>query len=658
MPTQVSIEFDSDLRTILLRGDGQVMSRHPLFGIYLRSIGAVCTGAGMTITADEDSLHTRYQELSDLVRRCGFELIEAEGDETLAHVKQDEEDFATFSRAAEDIWNGDVDVGRFAEFARLLSDACPGRTFYPRQLLSAFHLAFSQNACNFSVPGAGKTSIVYAAYAALASLPVDDPRRVDHLLIIGPLSSFKAWQDEFRDIFLRDARAKRIAGFVPPGDRSAYLRGVSFGERDVELTLTTYASLAANVDAFQAFVASPARQCMVVLDEAHYIKRPDGYWSNAALNIAPHAVARVVLTGTPAPNGYEDLSNLFRFIYPKRNVVGFSNPALKAMSAGFNPGGVERLKRNVRPFYTRIRKRDLGLPEVIDEKVDIALSPVHQRIYDAIERAVAPQLRVAGQGSTSSLVRARLMRLRQAAVNPALLLRPLEEEGLLDVDAAAAFSVAEVEVAEMVRAFDPAVELRRLAGTVELARQAIAEQGKLVIWSYFIGNLTLLKGALADVASFVEIVTGATPVAEEGDEVEDIGDLATREALINRFHRVGETAILIANPQAVGESISLHKACRTAIYFDRDFNAGKLIQSKDRIHRYSATQLGPVSYKMLMASNTLEASIDRRLAAKEQRLSDLVDSDEIPLFSLGEEDRERGEDIRAILEDYERRKAI
>src|SRR5690606_10178690 len=132
-----------------------------------------------------------------------------------------------------------------------------------------------------------------------------------------------------------------------------------------------------------------------------------------------------------------------------------------AMSSGFNPGGVERLKQHLRPFYTRIRKRDLGLPEVSEEKIDIALSPGHQRIYDAIERAVAPQLRAAGQGATSSLVRARLMRLRQAAVNPALLLRPLQEEGLLDVDAGAAYSVTELEVAEMVQAFDPSVELRR-----------------------------------------------------------------------------------------------------------------------------------------------------------------------------------------------------
>src|SRR3546814_10790138 len=61
----------------------------------------------------------------------------------------------------------------------------------------------------------------------------------------------------------------------------------------------------------------------------------------------------------------------------------------------------------------------------------------------------------------------------------------------------------------------------------------------------------------------------------------------SREAIIDGFHRAPGQAILIANPQAVGESISLHKACRTAIYFDRAFNAGRYIQSKDRIHRYN-----------------------------------------------------------------------
>jgi SNF2 family DNA or RNA helicase len=392
---------------------------------------------------------------------------------------------------------------------------------------------------------------------------------------------------------------------------------------------------------------------MMVLDEAHNIKREDGFWSAAALRLAPLAAARVVLTGTPAPNGYEDLSNLFRFIYPTRNIIGFSPATLKAMTAGALPKGIDRLKAQVRPFYTRIRKSDLGLPATQELRDEVQLSLVHERIYSRIERLIMPQVRAAAQGGQSTLVRARLMRLRQAAVNPALLLRPLSVEGLLEEGAANAFSASELEVADLVSAFEPDSDLVRLQTLVNIVREVVREQGKVVVWSYFLGNLQLLKDALSREAEFVEVVTGSTPVETDLEETSP-EDLGTREAIIDRFHKDGETAILIANPQAVGESISLHKAARTAVYFDRDFNAGRFIQSKDRIHRYNPDPLGSVTYHYLLTPRTVDAVIDQRLTIKEARLLELVESDEVPLFSLLED--ETG-DIAAILEDYERRKA-
>ena len=42
---------------------------------------------------------------------------------------------------------------------------------------------------------------------------------------------------------------------------------------------------------------------------------------------------------------------------------------------------------------------------------------------------------------------------------------------------------------------------------------------------------------------------------------------------------------LIALPQACSESISLHKACQNAIYYDLNYNAAEFLQSLDRIHR-------------------------------------------------------------------------
>ena len=62
-----------------------------------------------------------------------------------------------------------------------------------------------------------------------------------------------------------------------------------------------------------------------------------------------------------------------------------------------------------------------------------------------------------------------------------------------------------------------------------------------------------------------------------------------------------------------------------------------------------------MTYRYLLTPRTIDAVIDQRLALKEARLLDLVESEEIPLFGLLED--EAG-DIAAILEDYERRKAI
>ena len=43
--------------------------------------------------------------------------------------------------------------------------------------------------------------------------------------------------------------------------------------------------------------------------------------------------------------------------------------------------------------------------------------------------------------------------------------------------------------------------------------------------------------------------------------------------------------VLVANPAAAAESISLHEHCNHALYLDRTYNAGQFLQSQDRIHR-------------------------------------------------------------------------
>lgn len=653
--TLVRLEYEAERAELVLRGADATVTRHPLFATYVRQLQGHFTDDGaLRLPTPAEALPNRYQTFTKILQRVGAQ-FETGGhvSDALARVENEERRFALFSQQAYEIWHRQIDTETFREFVRVVAEQCPGRTFYRKQLLSAFHLAFAQNACNFSVPGSGKTSIVYAAYAYLKSLPPEHEKHVDRLLIVGPLSAFKAWEDEYKEIFLRPPITRRIIGAVPSAERADHLRGITFASRDVELTLTSYATLAASEDDFRAFLSRPDRRTMMVLDEAHYIKRDDGIWASAALRLAPLATSRVVLTGTPAPNGYEDLSNLFRFIYPSRQIVGFPVSSLRAMTDGMMPRAIPELKSKIQPFYTRIRKADLGLPEMRENRVSVPMQVEHERIYRSLERRIVPQLRHDLDRPGAPLrVRARLIRLRQACVNPELLLRPLEEEGVFDTGGTGDFTIGELEVIENIRAFDASRNLCRLETCMDLASRILAEQRKVLVWSYFLGNLELLRRAFQNKAPFVEVLTGATPVSDN-DAAEE-PTLGSREDIIDRFHSAAGDAILIANPQAVGESISLHKTCRTAIYFDRDFNAGRFIQSKDRIHRYNPEGGGPVTYHYLVTSGTIDDDINARLIVKEARLSDLVDADDIPLLTAATDDD--ADDIRAILESYERRK--
>ena len=395
---------------------------------------------------------------------------------------------------------------------------------------------------------------------------------------------------------------------------------------------------------------------MFVLDEAHHIKRDDGQWAAAVLRSAPSAVSRVVLTGTPAPNGYEDLNNLFRFIHPDRNLMGFPLGSLKAMSTGQMPAAVEELKSNIRPFFTRIRKRDLGLPPTTESRIVIPMGDEQRAIYRSIEQLLVPRIRDSVETRRSTLFRARLVRLRQAATNPSLLLGPLGADGLLEPKIRNSIAEVEVEIANRVKGFETRLHLQKLSQVKKLVSDVLLRERKVLVWSYFLGNLSLLKQELLDYAEFVELISGATPISDS-DELEAT-ELPSREAIIRRFNRTRKTAILIANPQAVGESISLHKAADSAIYFDRDFNAAKFIQSKDRIHRYDPESNSNKTYYYLVTENTVEEVIDERLETKEERMSKLIDTTDIPLFDIVLSEDESIDDVQAIVRAYEQRKVI
>jgi hypothetical protein len=84
-------------------------------------------------------------------------------------------------------------------------------------------------------------------------------------------------------------------------------------------------------------------------------------------------------------------------------------------------------------------------------------------------------------------------------------------------------------------------------------------------------------------------VDGRIPAADVSDEDESGDELdETRESRIDDFLAEEDCAVLVANPAACAESISLHSSCFVAVYLDRTHDCARWLQSIDRIHRLGA----------------------------------------------------------------------
>lgn len=570
----------------------------------------------------------------------------------LEEFKDNEDSFKEFSVKAKDIKNDDFDKTDFAKFSECLKDNMKNRGLYPLQLLAAYHLAFSQHGCNFSVPGAGKTSIVYGVYTYLKKQPDSSAKKVDSIMIVCPLSAFGPWESEFKECYGTEADVKRINGALNVEEKKQYF----YGDTN-EIILISYSSVVSVKDQLVYFLKN--HRVMVVLDEAHKIKNTNGgITASSLMELSLYSKSRIILTGTPAPNGYEDLYNLFNFIWPKRNVTDYTIGQLRDMTKSLGQDSrVANLMDNIDPYYIRIKKSDLGLSAPIENPpIRIEMKESQRRVYDFIEKKFVDEAK-GDYNLHSILTKSRMIRLQQVATNPALLKQPItnfcDEDGTDYSSVEREDSIIMNDIAKYCNNEIPA----KFEACAELVDSIISKGGKVVIWAIFISTIEHLTDYLNSRGICSRLLYGATPVASDGMTAEDEGYELTREAIIKEFHNENSAfKVIIANPFAVAESISLHKACHNAIYLERSFNCAHFIQSKDRIHRYGLEEYVETNYYYLLSKDSVDEVIDERLRVKEQRMLKIIESMPIPLFNnLGDDGNE---DVKAIISDYVRRKNI
>lgn len=492
------------------------------------------------------------------------------------------------------------------------------RPLKPYQIPAVSHLVHVDGAANFSVPGSGKTSIVLSAYAILKS-----SSEIDKLVVIGPRSSFMPWEEEFFACFKRHPKRSRIVG-------SKNKRRILFNQADSsDLILLTY-QMATN-DKLELKNFLQRYKIMLVLDESHNIKRLEGgKWAEAILTLSPYAKRRVILSGTPVPNSLHDLWSQVTFLWPQEPLLG-SRENFKYRVDNYGERLVPEIRKTLNPFYWRIHKHDLGLPKPKFHRIKLQMNRYQKAIYDALAAKVLSEIVKMPEERAALRIwrKARLVRLLQAASNPTLLTEYSEEFRIPPLNG------SDLSVDQLIKHYSDYETPVKIEATVSLVRELVKKNNKVIIWTSFIHNIKTLQRRFADLAPGV--IYGDIPK----DDNEN--DQFNREKIISEFKTSSEKMILLVNPSACAESVSLHKICKNAIYLDRTFNGAHYMQSLDRIHRVGLEKNDKVHYWMFICDNSIDEVIDDRLKEKQKKLLELLE-DEFGIIDFESSEEEFSEE--------------
>jgi SNF2 family DNA or RNA helicase len=532
-------------------------------------------------------------------------------------MRQDLEDCANLAARVKD---GDIPKALLEQVSDLNNKRI-SRPLKDHQLKSLIHLLAARHGANFSVPGSGKTAVVLSAYKIFLETNV-----CNTLFVVGPLACFTPWENEFSGIFGRQARSIRCAG----GDSALRHANYSgYNNNFPDLFLTSFQTLYRDCEQIKHFFKTSGAKVFFVIDEAHYIKQLDGAWANSAAILAPFAVRRCILTGTPFPKSLQDGFNLFDFLWPDTSPL---SDELKSRITIHEKNGnsneaITCLNSSVAPFFYRVKKKELGLSnQIFNSPTVIKMNKHEKEVYDLIYNRVRTlDLHKYAQNLDLlfNLRRGRIMRMRQAASYIPLLqtVIPDYDEDILHASSSLSSLIANYDLKEI-----PAK-----AQYLEVLISTLRKKGhKVLIWSSFVKTLQFLKGFFQSKGIKTDLIFGGTPV--ESDD--DIDIVKTRDYIINDFKNPsGSLEVLIANPAACAESVSLHTGCSHAIYYDLSYNCAQYIQSLDRIHRVGGSEKKAAHYYFLQYENTIDQDILVNLQNKQNRMSAIIDQD-YPILDL------------------------
>ncbi|MBN9091121.1 MAG: DEAD/DEAH box helicase [Reyranella sp.] len=492
------------------------------------------------------------------------------------------------------------------ELTKRLEEKGFRRTLTENQLRNVGKLGGLPAGATFSVPGAGKTSEALATYFLRANVE-------DRLLVVAPKNAFAAWDEQLQECLKNDEVSfTRLRG---GRDRISELL-----ETAPSFMLITYQQLARVPKLIAGFCAK--HRVHIFLDESHRIKSgTTKQTARAVLGLSHLTVGKLIMSGTPMPQSREDLIPQFAFLYPEV------------------PANEDNVVALLKPVFVRTTKKQLDLPPITVSTVPLRMAPMQHELYklmrSEVAREAATALTTTGRQRFRALGRS-VARLLQLVSNPALI-----SSGL-------ASAHPDFLAAVLAEGDGP-----KLKYVLKRARSLTKQGHKVLIWSSFVRNVEYIAERLSDLGALY--IHGGV---DAGDEEDD----DSREGKIRLFHDDPNVKVMVANPAAASEGVSLHRICHHALYLDRTFNAAHYLQSQDRIHRLGLPPEQPTYIEIVECEGSVDETVRYRLDFKVGQMAQALDdpslhADPVILDPVDIEDYEeystglQEADVRALLRD-------
>lgn len=466
----------------------------------------------------------------------------------------------------------------------VLSEATP--LFHHQNDAVNFTLSRGGNAAILHECGLGKTR---TAIEIFKRLRVQNPKL--KMMVIAPLSLLNAaWEADiakFSNLTAQDLHDN----FMISEKHDVYL--VNFETLISDKKTCILERFIRNYDIF------------CVVDESSRMKNHKAKTTKTLLKLCQFFKYRVVMSGTPAPNGEYEYYAQMEFVKPgllHPSFYAFRNTffhlerngqkliqqgqfmtrsmAREIFSKGWKyaitPASRENLMKRIAPICHWAKKDEcLDLPEQVDEIRTVELTAKQRVIYNEMKRQLITEIQ--GKEIVAQAALTKLMKLREIVSGFAM-----DAEG---------------------NAYDIG-ESPKIAELLNFAEEAGNQP--IIIWANFHWEIRKIREALSPLG---RVVTLFSETENRNESIKDFQE--------------GRARFLVAHPRSAAHGLTFIN-CSTQVFFSLDWSYEAHEQARARIHR--AGQKKSCLYIYLIANETIDQQILEALQKKEdaQTLIDAI----------------------------------